>query len=186
MVVDEYGGVAGVLTVKDLLEPLVGDLHDEFDTPTRSREIVRVDGHRWLVDGRTSVDEVRDRLGIDVPDGEYVTLGGFLFDGFGHIPTEGEPLLVDGWDLRVVEMDKRRIAKVRRPPPSGKPERPRRGGRHAGRGRAVGGGWGRPDAGNVDRSEPPAGPGRHRDDDALGNGPGPRRKLRAGPAPWCR
>jgi len=112
VVVDEYGGVAGVLTVKDLLEPLVGELHDEFDPPDDEPSIVRVDGSRWLVDGRASVDDVRERLGITLPDGEYVTLGGFLFDGFGHIPAEGEQLHVDGWELRVVEMDKRRIAKV--------------------------------------------------------------------------
>jgi CBS domain containing-hemolysin-like protein len=112
VVVDEYGGVSGVLTVKDLLEPLVGDLHDEFDPADDEPAIVRVDGLRWLVDGQASVDDVREQLGIDVPDGEYVTLGGFLFDGFGHIPEEGESLGVDGWDLRVVEMDKRRIVKV--------------------------------------------------------------------------
>ena len=111
VVVDEYGGVAGVLTVKDLLEPLVGDLHDEFDADEEPT-IVRVDTSRWLVDGRASVDEVRDKLEIDIPDGEYVTLGGFLFDGFGHIPAEGERLEVGGWELRVVEMDKRRVAKV--------------------------------------------------------------------------
>jgi putative hemolysin len=64
------------------------------------------------VDGRMSVDDVRDRLDINLPEGEYVTLGGFLFDGFGHIPVEGESLEVDGWELRVTEMDKRRIAKV--------------------------------------------------------------------------
>jgi CBS domain containing-hemolysin-like protein len=110
-VVDEYGGVAGVLTIKDLLEPLVGELHDEFDTDEEP-EIVRVDASRWLVDGRTSVDDVRERLGIELPDGEYVTLGGFLFSGFGHIPEEGERLTVGPWDLKVVEMDKRRIAKV--------------------------------------------------------------------------
>jgi putative hemolysin len=111
VVVDEYGGVAGVLTVKDLIEPLVGQLQDEFDAD-EGPEIVRVDVNRWLIDGRTSVDEVQDRLGIEVPEGEYVTIGGFLFDGFGHIPTEGEHLSVDGWELRVVELDKRRIAKV--------------------------------------------------------------------------
>jgi CBS domain containing-hemolysin-like protein len=55
---------------------------------------------------------VRDRLDINLPEGEYVTIGGFLFDGFGHIPAEGESLDVDGWELRVTEMDKRRIAKV--------------------------------------------------------------------------
>ena len=111
VVVDEYGGVAGVLTVKDLLEPLVGDLHDEFD-PDSEPDMVRVDRRRWLVDGRTSVDDVRERLHIPLPDGEYVTLGGYLFDAFGHIPETGEALEAGDWELRVVEMDKRRIAKV--------------------------------------------------------------------------
>ena len=60
VVVDEYGGVAGLLTVKDLLEPLVGDLHDEFDEDEEAT-IVRVDNTRWLIDGQTNVDDVRDR-----------------------------------------------------------------------------------------------------------------------------
>jgi magnesium and cobalt transporter len=111
VVVDEYGGVAGILTVKDLLEPLVGDLHDEFDSEEEPA-IVRVDGTRWLVDGQTNIDVVNERLGMDVPDGEYVTLGGLLFERFGHIPTEGESVVVGEWDLRVVEMDKRRVAQV--------------------------------------------------------------------------
>lgn len=109
---DEYGGVAGVLTVKDLLEPLVGDLHDELDAPDDEPSFVRVDSSRWLVDGRASVDEVQEQLAIPIPDGQYVTLAGFLLEGFGHIPDEGETLSVDGWDLRVVEMEKRRIVKV--------------------------------------------------------------------------
>ncbi len=112
VVVDEYGGVSGILTVKDLLEPLVGKLHDEFDLPDDEPAIVRVDATRWLVDGRANVDDARERLGIDIPDGEYVTLAGFLLDGLGHVPEEGEKLTVDGWTLRVVEMDKRRIVKV--------------------------------------------------------------------------
>jgi magnesium and cobalt transporter len=111
VVVDEYGGVAGILTVKDLLEPLVGDLHDEFDE-VEEPMIVRVDGTRWLIDGQTNVDVVRERLGMDLPDGEYVTLGGLLFERFGHIPAEGEQVKVGAWDLRVVEMDKRRVAQV--------------------------------------------------------------------------
>ena len=122
VVVDEHGGVEGVLTVKDLLGALVGDLPDEFD-PDDEPDVVRVDGTRWLVDGRMSVDDVRDRLDINIPEGEYVTVGGFLFDGFGHIPEEGESLDVDGWELRVSEMDKRRIAKVvaKRPDPPPSP-----------------------------------------------------------------
>ena len=111
VVVDEYGGVAGLLTVKDLLEPLVGDLHDEFDEEEEAR-IVRVDDTRWLIDGQTNVDDVRDRLGIEIPDGEYVTLGGLLFERFGHIPAEGEEVRIGAWDFKVAEMDKRRIAQV--------------------------------------------------------------------------
>ena len=123
VVVDEHGGVEGVLTVKDLLGALVGDLPDEFD-PDDEPEVVRVDANRWLVDGRMSVDDVGDRLDINLPEGEYVTLGGFLFDAFGHIPEEAESLDIDGWELRVSEMDKRRIAKVvvkRHEPPPAEP-----------------------------------------------------------------
>ena len=111
VVVDEFGGVAGVVTIKDLLGAVVGDLHDELD-PADEPDVVRVDRTRWLVDGTTNLDELRDNLGIGIPEGEYVTLGGFLFDALGHIPGEGECLDHDGWELRVVEMDKRRIAKV--------------------------------------------------------------------------
>jgi magnesium and cobalt transporter len=121
VVVDEYGGVAGVLTVKDLLEPIVGDLHDEFDPVDDEPAVVRVDNARWLVDGRASVDDVRQRLGIEIPDGDYVTLAGFVLDCLGHIPEDGESFRVDGWDLRIQEMDKRRIVKVviRRPVEAG-------------------------------------------------------------------
>jgi len=59
-----------------------------------------------------SIDDLADQLGIDLPEGEYVTLGGYLFDAFGHIPEEGETHDVGEWELRVAEMDKRRIAKV--------------------------------------------------------------------------
>ena len=111
VVVDEYGGVAGVLTVKDLLSALVGDLRDEFDRGGEP-DIIRVDGTRWLVDGSASIDDVREQLGIELPEGEYVTLGGYLFDAFGHIPEEGERVPFEQWELRVAEMDKRRVAKV--------------------------------------------------------------------------
>lgn len=111
VVVDEYGGFAGVVTIKDLLGALVGDLRDELD-PTEEPEVVRVDQSRWLVDGGTSVDDVRARLGVELPEGEYVTLGGYLFDALGHIPEEGERFTFDGWEFRVAEMDRRRVGKV--------------------------------------------------------------------------
>jgi magnesium and cobalt transporter len=128
VVVDEYGGVAGIITVKDLLAALVGDLHDEFD-PGREPEVVRVDRKRWLVDGGTSIDDVRSQTGLALPEGKYVTLGGYIFDALGHIPIEGERLKYGDWELRVAEMDRRRVAKVLATQPSpevtdsGDPER---------------------------------------------------------------
>ena len=110
VVVDEFGGVAGVLTIKDLLEPLVGDLTDEFDAEEEP-EVVRVDRTRWLVDGRASLDAVRG-IGLLVPDGEYVTFGGYVLEQFDAIPEEQATLALEGFTLKIAEMDRRRIAKV--------------------------------------------------------------------------
>jgi len=111
VVVDEYGGVEGVLTIKDLVSELVGDLRDEFDA-VEEAPISRVDSQRWLVDGACPVDDVVAELGMAIPEGDYVTLGGFLFDRFGCIPEEGAAIVVDGWELRITEMERRRISKV--------------------------------------------------------------------------
>ena len=111
VVVDEYGGVAGVLTINDLVSELVGDLRDEFDRASLPA-IERVDKSRFLVDGSCGVDEVRSELGIPIPDGDYVTLGGFLLEGFGRIPEEGDQVEFAGWTFRVTRMDRRRVAKV--------------------------------------------------------------------------
>jgi CBS domain containing-hemolysin-like protein len=114
VVVDEHGGVEGVLTVKDLVSELVGDLPDEFDRAD-AVDVLRVDASRWLVDGACAVDRLCEELGphgLAVPEGEYVTVGGFLFSLFGRIPAEGDAVIHDGWEFRVSEMDRRRIAKV--------------------------------------------------------------------------
>jgi len=111
VVVDEYGGVAGVLTINDLVSELVGDLRDEFDRASLPA-IERVDKSRFLIDGSCGVDEVRSELAIAIPDGDYVTLGGFLLDAFGRIPDEGDLLEFAGWTFRVTRMDRRRVAKV--------------------------------------------------------------------------
>jgi len=111
VVADEYGGFAGVLTINDLVSELVGELHDEYDRSARP-EIVRIDATRFLIDGSCSVDDVREELKCPIPDGEYVTLGGFLLDTLGHIPTENESFKREGWTYRVSEMDGRRIARV--------------------------------------------------------------------------
>ena len=91
VVVDEHGGFAGVLTIKDLVSELVGDLHDEFDRSPQPRRACGSTPSRCLVDGSVRPSpRSASSVGVDLPDGEYVTLGGFLFDAFGHIPDRGE------------------------------------------------------------------------------------------------
>jgi putative hemolysin len=123
VVLDEHGGVEGVLTVKDLVSELVGELPDEFDRAAEA-EVSRVDASRWLVDGACPVDRLVEELGplgLSVPEGggEYVTVGGFLFSRFGRIPAEGDTVTWAGWEFRVAEMDRRRIAKTVVRAPSG-------------------------------------------------------------------
>ncbi len=120
LVVDEYGGVAGILSLKDLLQPLVGDLTDELATPDEP-EVVRVDATRWLVDGQITLDDLAEELGLVLPDGEYVTLAGFMLDQLGIIPEEGAEVDFDGWLLKVHDMEKRRIAEILVHQPSGSP-----------------------------------------------------------------
>ena len=111
VVVDEYGGIAGVLTINDLVSELVGDLPDEFDR-SPDPEIARIDANRYLVNGSVATHEISSTLGVPIPEGEYVTLAGYVLDGLGHVPTEGEVLEVDGWRFRVLKMDRHRIAQI--------------------------------------------------------------------------
>jgi CBS domain containing-hemolysin-like protein len=111
VVVDEYGGFAGVLTINDLVSELVGDLRDEYDRAAVPGA-ARIDSRRHLVDGSLAASDVRSEVGFELPEGEYVTLAGFLLDALGHVPEEGEGVVRDGWRFTVVEMDRRRIAKV--------------------------------------------------------------------------
>lgn len=111
LVVDEHGGVAGILSVKDLLEPLVGEMRDELEAPEEPK-VTRIDAERWLVDGQATLDEVTAALALTLPEGDYVTLGGYLFDALGRIPHVGEEHTFDGWSFKIQTMDKRRIDEV--------------------------------------------------------------------------
>lgn len=111
VVVDEHGGVEGVLTVKDLVSELVGELPDEFDRPEDDL-VSRVDASRWLVDGACTLADFEEEIPLQLPEGEYVTVGGFLLDRFGRIPDEADTVVHEGWEFRIAEMDRRRIAKV--------------------------------------------------------------------------
>jgi CBS domain containing-hemolysin-like protein len=120
VVVDEHGGTAGIITLEDVLEEIVGEIDDEHDRPTpRLTALVRPG--TWRVDGSLHADEVFDTCGLVVPDGEYETLAGFVLERLGHIPEVGETFDHEGWQLEVMAMDGHRIATVelRRGPNAG-------------------------------------------------------------------
>jgi CBS domain containing-hemolysin-like protein len=108
IVLDEYGGTAGVVTMEDLLEEIVGEIHDEYDEPEPVPERAR--SGELLVPGETSIAELNERFGLAVPVAEYTTIGGFVFGTLGRVPQPGDAVTVDGATLTVRAMDARRVA----------------------------------------------------------------------------
>lgn len=118
IVVDEYGGTDGIVTVEDLVEELVGEIADEHDhadeVESGSIEVTVPGGDRtWLVDGMLREDELAEQTGFLLHEGPYETLAGFLMARLGRIPQVGETVIVDGWEFTIVEMDRHRIEQVR-------------------------------------------------------------------------
>jgi putative hemolysin len=110
VLVEEYGGMAGIVTLEDLVEEIVGELDDELDTT--EADIQTVDEHTTIVEGSIRVEELNDELKLELPEGEYETVAGLVLDKLGRLPTEGEQLLIDGVALTVLEMQGPRIARI--------------------------------------------------------------------------
>jgi len=114
VVVDEYGGTDGVVTVEDLAEELVGEIADEYDVEPAAFEITAPGADRnVLVEGVLREDELAEATGFRLPEGPYETLAGFLMARLGHIPVVGETVEEHGWEFTVVEVDRRRVEQVR-------------------------------------------------------------------------
>jgi CBS domain containing-hemolysin-like protein len=118
IVVDEYGGTAGLVTVEDLVEELVGQVRDEHD-PFEELDAVMLSDGSWSVSGQLRCDEMGRRLGLTPPVGPYDTVAGLVLRLLGQIPSGGEAVAVDGWRITVTRMDRRRIARVEVSPPGG-------------------------------------------------------------------
>jgi CBS domain containing-hemolysin-like protein len=117
IVVDEYGGTDGVVSVEDLIEELVGEITDEYDTAVDeagAQELTAPGGEKtFLVDGLLREDETMEQTGFALPEGPYETLAGFLLARLGHIPVVGESLEENGWEFTVLQVDRHRVEQVR-------------------------------------------------------------------------
>ncbi|RMF72643.1 MAG: HlyC/CorC family transporter [Acidobacteria bacterium] len=112
VVVDEYGGTAGVVTIEDLVEEIVGEIHDEHEIP--EREVESGEDGAWSVDGLMTVEDLEDLLGIDIEDEGIETVGGLLFSRLGRLPRAGDRVRLEpDVELEVSEMRGRRVARVR-------------------------------------------------------------------------
>ncbi|MEV5413953.1 hemolysin family protein [Thermopolyspora sp. NPDC052614] len=110
IVVDEYGGTNGIVTLEDLVEELIGDIRDEYDEADQS---VRLVSGEIEVEGLVNLDAFASETGIRLPDGPYETLGGYMMAALGRLPSAGENVEIPGYTLTVIEMDGRRVARVR-------------------------------------------------------------------------
>jgi putative hemolysin len=111
IVMDEYGGTAGIVTLEDLVEELIGEIHDEYDVDEEQSRQLR--GGELDVDGLLNLDEFAEQTGVELPEGPYETVAGYLLAALGHLPAEGESVEVSGRRLTVTQLDGRRISRVR-------------------------------------------------------------------------
>ncbi|MCP4273565.1 MAG: CBS domain-containing protein [Gammaproteobacteria bacterium] len=112
IVVDEYGGVSGLVTIEDVLEEIVGEIEDETDIDDGIEMIVEVEKGKWLIQAQIEIEDFNDYFSVLYEDDEYETLGGLLLQEFGHLPEESEQVIIDNFIFEIVEADNRRIISV--------------------------------------------------------------------------
>jgi len=111
IVVDEYGGTAGLVTLEDIVEEIVGEIRDEYDQ-AEELEYQQMSEDEVIFSGRIDLDDVYDILGVDLTNDMADTLGGYIYGQIGRVPVGGEQIKVDGWLLTVSQVSGRRIRKV--------------------------------------------------------------------------
>ena len=129
IVVDDYGGTAGIVTLEDLVEELIGDIRDEYDT--QQDQATKLRGGEIEVDGLLNLDEFTEQTGVELPEGHYETAAGYVLAALGDLPSVGDSVQIAGHTITVTELDGRRIARLRvadtpktQPPPTQPPQTP--------------------------------------------------------------
>jgi len=111
VVVDEHGGVEGIVTIKDLVAELVGELQDEYDAGTPT--VIPIAQQVWIADGRVDIDDLEGSIDHQIPEGPYSTVGGFIMTTFGKIPDRGDSVDADGFRYTVLTMDRQRVDRIK-------------------------------------------------------------------------
>ena len=113
VIVDEHGGTAGLITLEDIMEEIVGDLQDEFEAIEAEKEVEILDERTFVVSGSTGLDEINELVNVEIDSEEFHTIGGFLFGLFGHLPKIGEQLRYHELRFLILEMDGKKIEKIK-------------------------------------------------------------------------
>jgi putative hemolysin len=122
IVVDEYGGTDGIVTLEDLIEEVIGEIYDEYDEEVAAVGKQTPDGPRE-VDGLLNLDDFTEATGLELPDGPYETVAGYVLAALGRLPEVGDAIEAEGRRITVLELDGRRIARLRvDPPPTPRPD----------------------------------------------------------------
>jgi magnesium and cobalt transporter len=124
IVVDEYGGVSGLVTIEDVIEQIVGDIDDEYDIEEDDQNIRKETEHQFAVRGVTRLEEFNEYFGVHLLDGDFDTVAGLVMKTLGRLPRRGEAVMLAGLELRVVRVDRRRIDMLRVTCPQDLPKPP--------------------------------------------------------------
>ena len=111
IVVDEYGGVSGIVSMEDIIEEIIGDIQDEFDQETE--DVIELGKGVWLCDARVNLEALAEETNLDLPIDDFDTLGGFVFDLFGKIPVKNEKIEYKDYDFIIQEMDGHKINSIK-------------------------------------------------------------------------
>lgn len=113
IVIDEYGGVAGLVTIEDVLEEIVGEIEDETDTDEDDDFIRRITDTEFFIQALTPIEDFNDYFGTDLSDEEFDTIGGLVIQAFGHMPARNETTSFEGFRFKVIHADQRKIQSLR-------------------------------------------------------------------------
>ena len=111
IVLDEYGVTSGLITLEDLLEEIVGEIHDEYDIDDED-DVREISNNKYLIEGHIKISDLNDRLGLRLHSDEYDSIGGLIIEKLDRFPTPGDKIIIDNVSLKVISMDKMRINTV--------------------------------------------------------------------------